>query len=516
LATAASSPPSAVPAGDVPDRSAIAAVATAAGPGATSGRAAAGAPPARLPLRLVAGWGLGTLAGGILFNTTGVLLLRYLTDYIGLAAGLAGLLIASSKVYDALTDPVMGWISDNTRSRFGRRRPWLLVGGVLCALALVALFNVPTGLAGGARVAWVMAVLLFYATAYTVLTVPYMAMPAEMTTDYQERARLMSWRVGFAGVAQVTAGYAAPMLVLAYGDGSRGHGLMSATLAVAVLASGLACFALTRSAHATGPAVAAAGPAGAASGAAAPRAPLALGEQLRAVAGNRPFVLLILSKFALLLSVASFGATFAYFVVHVLQATYALLGTFAVVSTAAMLGSLPVWVQVIRRVDKRRAFMLAAVAYALLAMSWLLAGPGEPTATLLLRGAAMGVLGCGTLLAGQSLLPDAIEYDYLRHGERREALFAGFYTMAEKFASALGVAVTGLFLGAMGYVSSSGGAMVRQPDSALFAISIAVGAIPAAMLLASAALIFYYDLGERRLVALRAAARDTGNGGGEP
>jgi GPH family glycoside/pentoside/hexuronide:cation symporter len=522
LVTAAPSPLGAAPAGDAPVASGVAAADAARGaePGTgTITPVTPGAlPPTRLPLHVVAGWGLGTLAGGILFNTTGMLLLRYLTDYLGLAAGLAGLLVAASKIYDALTDPVMGWISDNTRSRFGRRRPWLLAGAVLCALAMIALFNVPGALGSTALVAWVVFALLFYATAYTVLTVPYMAMPGEMTTDYHERARLMSWRVGFVGVAQVVAGYAAPMLVLAYGDGARGHGLMSMTLAVAVLAAGVACFALTRSAQATG--AAASLPKASGAGAARPLAappvpPVPLGRQLRAVAGNRPFVLLILSKFALLLSVASFGATFAYFVVHVLQATYALLGTFTVVSTAAMLGSLPVWVKVIRRVDKRRAFMIAAVAYALLALSWLLAGPGEPTAALLLRAAAMGVLGCGTLLAGQALLPDAIEYDYLRHGERREALFAGFYTMAEKFASALGVAVTGLFLGAMGYVSSSAGVLVRQPDSALLGIAFAVGAIPAAMLLTSAALIYFYDLGERRLVALREAAHGTGSGGSE-
>jgi glycoside/pentoside/hexuronide:cation symporter, GPH family len=464
----------------------------------------------RLPLTVVVGWGLGTLAGGILFNTTGILLLRYLTDYLGLAAGLAGLLIAASKVYDAATDPLMGWVSDRTQSRWGRRRPWLLVGTLLCALALVAVFNTPNGLAGGLLIAWVVFVLLFYASAYTVLTVPYMAMPAEMTVDYHERARLMSWRVGFAGVAQLVAGFAAPMLVLAFGDGRQGHGLMSATLACGVLVAGVACFAMTRNVVATG--ASGAGQA-AAAGAAGRAARPDIRAQLRAVANNRPFLLLILSKLALLLAVASFGATFAYFVVHVLKATYALLGTFTVVSTAAMFVSLPIWMRVIRRTDKRRAFMIAATAYALLALSWLLAGPHESMVMLMLRAAGMGVLGCGTLLAGQALLPDAIEYDYLRHGERREALFAGFYTMAEKLASAIGVALTGVFLGAMGYVSSSAGAAVSQPESALLGISIAVGAIPSAMLLVSCALLVFYDLSESRLHELRQAARARDGGG---
>lgn len=449
---------------------------------------------ARLGLRLCLGWGVGTLTVGILFNTTSMLLMRYLTDFVGLAAGLAGLLISLSKIYDALTDPLMGWVSDRTRSRHGRRRPWLLLGAVLCGLALAALFAVPQGLQGPTLTAYVLLLLIGYATAYTVFAVPYMAMPTEMTRDYHERSRLMSFRVAFVGVAQLFAGYFAPNLVVWLGDGAAGHAGMGAVLGAALAAAGVACFFLTRG---------------------APSAPVAQGRQpgLRAafagVAGNRPFLLLLTSKLLLLLSMASFGAGFTYFIVHVLGSGYATLGSFTVFSTAGMFASLPAWLWLTRRVDKRRTFMLAAVAYAALQASWFWAQAGEPTWAVLLRAAAMGVVGCGTLLAGQALLPDAIEYDRLRTGERREALFAGFYAMAEKFASAIGLAVTGAFLGAMGYVSSRGGE-VQQPDSALLAISIAVSLVPAAMLLLSALALLRYDLGAGELARLRAATRDPG------
>ena len=455
-----------------------------------------------MSLSLSVGWGLGTLTIGILFNTTGILLLRYLTDYVGLAAGLAGLLIAASKIYDALTDPLMGWISDNTRTRIGRRRPWLLAGTLMCGLALVALFNIPSGWSSGPLVAWVVLVLLFYATAYTVFAVPYMAMPAEMTTDYYERSRLISFRVGFVAASQLVAGYAAPMLIVAFGDGRRGHGLMSVVLAAALVICGLTCFWLTRTAQATGGVELV--NAGNTGGKLAPR--IGIGETLRAVATNRPFLTLVLSKLALLLAIASFGSTFAYFVVHVLHATYVLLGTYTVVSTAAMFASLPIWLQLIKRSDKRRTFLGAAALYALLSLTWLLAGPGEAPIWVLARGAAQGVLGCATLLAGQALLPDAIEYDYLTHGERREGLFAGFYTMAEKLASAIGLALTGGFLGAMGYLSSTEGASVQQPETALLGISIAVGALPAVMLVISGALLWFYNLTEQQLISLRASA----------
>lgn len=418
-----------------------------------------------------------------------MLLMRYLTDYVGLAAALAGLLISLSKIYDALTDPLMGWVSDRTRGRYGRRRPWLLLGAVLCGLALAALFNVPEGLQGSSLTAYVLLLLIGYSTAYTVFAVPYMAMPTEMTSDYHERSRLMSFRVAFVGVAQLFAGYFAPNLVVWFGGGAAGHGAMSAVLGSVLALAGVACFFFTSGAP-SAPVVAARQP--------------GLKAMLAGVAGNQPFLLLLASKLLLLLSMASFGAGFTYFIVHVLKSGYATLGSFTVVSTAGMFVSLPAWLWLARRVDKRRTFMLAAVAYACLQCSWFWAQPGEPTWAVLLRAAIMGVVGCGTLLAGQALLPDAIEYDQLRTGERREALFAGFYAMAEKFASAIGLAVTGAFLGAMGYVSSRGGE-VQQPESALLAISIAVSLVPAAMLLLSAVALLRYDLDASELARLREA-----------
>lgn len=445
----------------------------------------------RLTLMLCIGWGLGTLALGALFNTTAVLLMRYLTDYVGLAAALAGLLISASKIYDALTDPWMGAISDRTQSALGRRRPWLLLGSVLCGLALVALFNVPTGLTGHLLTAYVGLLLLLFASAYTVFGVPYMAMPAEMTSDYQERARLMSFRVGFSGLSQLLAGYGAPMLIVFFGDGARGHSVMGVVVGFAVMVAGLLCFAMTRSARqtiATMP---------------VPTSRPSIASQFRMLRSNRPFMLVVLSKLALLIAVSSFGASFTYFVVHVLRETYSQLGTFALTSTAAMFVSLPLWLALIKRVDKRRAYISAALAYSCVSLSWLLAGQDEPQTALIVRAVFMGVLGCGTLLAGQSMLPDAIENDYLQSGERREAVLAGFYTMAEKLAGAVGLAATGAMLGALGYVSSTAGRMVEQPESALYGIRIGVAVVPTVMLLLSCALLLRYDLGPERLAMLR-------------
>ena len=99
--------------------------------------------PAPLPLSLCLGWAAGTLGVSVMFNAVNILLLRYMTDFLGIAAAAASALIASSKIYDAILNPVMGVVSDRTVTRWGRRRPWLLAGSVIAALALPALFYLP-------------------------------------------------------------------------------------------------------------------------------------------------------------------------------------------------------------------------------------------------------------------------------------------------------------------------------------------------------------------------------------
>ena len=133
-----------------------------------------------LPLGLCIGWGAGTLVSSTLLFTTNTLLLRFMTDYLGVAAATAGLLFALSKVYDAASDPVVGIFSDTVRSSRGRRRPFLFAGTFLASLSLILLFN-PPQLMGAAMVAYMAFGLIFFSTAYTVFNVPYLAMPAEMT-----------------------------------------------------------------------------------------------------------------------------------------------------------------------------------------------------------------------------------------------------------------------------------------------------------------------------------------------
>jgi GPH family glycoside/pentoside/hexuronide:cation symporter len=444
---------------------------------------ASGRTPARLSLPIRAGWGLGTLGPVTVLTATNVVLLRYLTDFVGISAAIAASLIAFSRFFDAFADPAMGMLSDRTISRWGRRRPFLILGGAMLALAVVGMFAVPDFAAITPKVWYVGVLLIFYAAAYTAFNIPYMAMPAEMTDDYIERSDLMSYRVYAVGLSQIVASVFGPMLLGAFGGGASAYRVMALVFVPIILGSAIACFWLTRDAPAT---ARLAGPA------------IPLGVRMRSVVSNKPFLVLILVKFLTLMALGV-QSVYAFFFAHVLQLSDSFLGKFFLVSSLALIVSQPAWLWLLRKVGDKRAVYIIALLISIPAyLSWLWAGPNEPAMLIYVRAAFVGLSGGGAILMGQSLLPDTMEYDFRRTGLRREGVFAGFYTTVEKLSGAIGVAVVGAILGRAGYVATHGAAVV-QPASAIHAIYLIMGFVPATISALGVIALLFYDLGEARL-----------------
>lgn len=440
---------------------------------------------ARLPRSVCMGWGLGTLGPVTVLTATNVLLLRYLTDHVGIAAALASSLIAFSKILDAFLDPAMGWVSDRTNSKMGRRRPYLLLGGLLLAISVVAVFSIPDIADYGLRATYVGAVLIFYAIAYTVFNIPYLSMPAEMTTDYHERSYLMSFRVYAVALSTIAASVLGPMVLSALGGDAYAHMIMSFVFVPIILVSAYICFASTRTApFAEKP----------------EKSHYPVKEQIRSVIANKPFFVLITVKFLTLLSLGV-QAVFAFFFTYVLQLSDSWLGQYFLASSIAMILSQPLWLKLARSNGSKRNTYMIALALSLPAfLSWLIAAPGDPAWHIYLRAVVIGACGGGAILMGQSLLPDTMEYDYRRTGMRREGIFAGVYTTVEKLSGAIGISVVGAFLGAAGYVQSRG-ADVVQPESAINAIYLIMGCLPALISFLGIVALIFYDLTEAKLKA---------------
>jgi Na+/melibiose symporter-like transporter len=193
------------------------------------------------------GYAMGSLATGAFGTVPGLLLLPYLTDTLGIAAGLAGSLVLLPKAWDVVVNPIAGRISDRTRTRWGARRPYLLGGGlslaVLFALIFAGFFERNAG------AAWVTAVLHAHRDGVSPFSrCPYVAMPAEMTESYDERTRMMTWRVALLATAILISGAVAPIVRNAAGGGIPGYRAMGIFVAVLIVFGALGAFFGTRNA----------------------------------------------------------------------------------------------------------------------------------------------------------------------------------------------------------------------------------------------------------------------------
>ncbi|WBB66320.1 MFS transporter [Micromonospora sp. WMMD812] len=444
--------------------------------------------PGGLPRRVHAGYALGSLATGAFGTVPGLLLLPYLTDTLGVAAGVAALLVLLPKAWDVLVNPVAGRISDRTRSRWGARRPYLLLAGLALALLFAAIFAAPFGVDGAAG-AYVAVAFLATATAFAFFQVPYVAMPAELTDDYAERTRLMTWRIAVLALAILVSGAVAPVVVTAGGEGLPGHRWMGLFVAALIALGAVGAFLGTRSAP---------------TGRVRQSEPT-LRAQLAAAGRNRPFRALLLCFVVQSAGVATVLAGVNYFADQILRdpETGATLLFACFVGPALLV--MPLWTRVGARVGKLAALVAAALLFALGALA-LAAAPVLPAVAVYAVVAVIGVGYAGQQVFALAMLPDCITFDEARTGRRQAGVLTGLWTAGETLGLALGPGIFGLVLQLTGYVSSDTGTAAAQSDTARLGILLGFTVLPA--LLVAAALVFLrpYDLTPARLAAAHAAA----------
>jgi glycoside/pentoside/hexuronide:cation symporter, GPH family len=452
---------------------------------------------AGLPRRVRLGYATGSLVTGSFGTVPGLLLLPYLTDTLGVAAGLAGLLVLLPKAWDVVVNPIAGRLSDRTSGRWGARRPYLLFGGLSVAVLFASMFaGVTTGAAGAL---WVCVAFVATATAFAFFQVPYVAMPADMTEaaglrdENGERTRMMTWRVGLLALTILVSGAVAPIVVQQFGGdegtfaGSiRGHRAMGLFVAAIIVVGTLAVFLLTRDAP-QGTVV---------------ESEKTLRAQLRVAAGNKPFRVLVACFVAQAAGVAAMLAGVQYFADHVLHQHNAVTLLFVCVVGPAIL-VMPVWNRVGIRIGKLKGYVLASLMITAATLS-LVTAPLLPIWAVYV---VVGLIGCGYAgqqLFGLAMLPDCIAYDTIRTGRRQAGVFTGVWTAGETFGLALGPYIFGQTIQLFGYVPSSTGAAAQQSASSELGVLLGFTVVPG--LVVGLALLFLrtYNLGTGRPAELAA------------
>jgi GPH family glycoside/pentoside/hexuronide:cation symporter len=435
-----------------------------------------------LPTRVRAGYALGSLVTGSFGTVPGLLLLPYLTDTLGVAAGIAGLVVLAPKAWDVLVNPVAGRISDRTRGPLGARRPYLIGGGLAVAVLFALIFAHPFG--RGAAV-YVAVAFLATATAYAFFQVPYVAMPAEMTDSYTERTRLMTWRVALLALTILIAGAVSPIVAKSSGGGVAGHRTMGLFVAGLIAVGAIGVFLGTGAAP---------------TGTVLPSEPT-LRAQLAVAARNRPFRLLLVCFIVQAAGIATVLAGVKYFATQTMHSPDLGPTLLFVCFVAPAMLVMPLWSRIGARFGKLRAYVLGSVLLVGGALA-MVAAPVLPAAAVYLLTAVVGVGYAGQQVFGLAMLPDCIAYDAARTGRRQAGVFTGLWTAGETFGLALGPGIYALVLQLFGYVSSSSGEAATQSSTARLGVLLGFTLVPALIIGVGLLPLRGYDLDEKVLEAV--------------
>ncbi|GAA4481558.1 MFS transporter [Rhodococcus olei] len=434
--------------------------------------------PPRLSRSTVAGYSLGSVGTGGFATLPGLVLAYYLTDTLAVPAVAASVVVFAPKALDVLVNPLVGARSDAAAARTGTRRRFLLLGALTLPVFFALTFAVPAGLSTAASSLWVGVSFILAAIAFALFQVPYIALPAELTEDYHERSRLMSWRVALLGVAILLFGAGGPAL-REIGGGRTGYLVMGVVAGVLLGAGMSAAWAIA--------------PRGPARSVADSGAAHGFADTLAAVRASEPFRVL-LATFALqALATGTMLGGAQYVATYLLDSEGAVSILFAALVGPAV-AVMPLWIRLVRAWGKQRAFLLASSLFlaATLALLGLLAGAGPWIYPVV---AVAGIGYAGMQMLPMSMLPDVIsDHEERTGGSVRAGAFSGVWTAAETVAMALGPALVLLILAATGFVSSDGDDVAAQSHTALTGIALAFTAAPALLVTVSMLVLRRYRL----------------------
>ena len=443
----------------------------------------AAAPPEKLRPFTRLAYGSGEFGPAIAGSTMIFFQLIFLTNVAGLNAGYAGTVLLIGKLWDAFNDPLIGWLSDHTRTRWGRRLPWITVSVLPFALCFWLQWLVPGFISQQnqlALFAYYVVVSLAYNSFYTGLILPHNALTAELTSSYDERSRITGFRMAFSLAGSVGGLLLALVIfrLLQHAPPTTQYFWFGATISLIGIGSMVFCLAgiwrtvIARERERV-----------AAKAALPTEKPVPIREQFRIVFANRPF-LIVCGIYLFSWMAMQFTATILPFYVEscmgLPSGDFQLLAL-TVQATALLL--IPAWGWLSVRAGKKPVYFYGMSLWLVAQVGLLFLQPGQkPLLFVCAFVAGFGISVC--YLIPNAMLPDTIEYDELRTGQRREGVFYGFFVFLQKCALALGTFVVGQVLAAAGYLSHGPHeAIPVQPESALTAIRLAIGPLPAVALL---------------------------------
>ncbi len=397
-------------------------------------------------LRNVIGFGIGDIYGGGAFLIVGMLFLFFLTDVVGMKPGLATLMFGIGKVWDGISDPLMGYFSDHTKSPQGRRRVYFLWGIVPIAVTFALLWLPIRSDSQALLFAYYLFAYILLDAALTMVMTPYSALPAEMSSDFKTRNRLSTSRLLFSGLSSLIAAVVPKMIIDAFpGDPGRGNLVMGIAFGLFFALPWIIVYRSTWENPASRP----------------PEEDVNIFRAFGTIFRNRSFRVQFLMYVFAYTAMDVLMALFVYYLTYYLERPkiYSLAMGSLMVSQLLMM---PVYMAIANKRSKGLAYRIGMVVWiaGLVSASLLTTGSSLPVIA-----ACCALIGIGTsagVLIPYMILPFVIDVDELITGEQRSGVYAGAMTLLRKTVQGLlALPAIGIMFESIGFVSGA----VQSPET---------------------------------------------------
>ena len=427
-----------------------------------------------------AGWGLADMGIVVFVIVKQLLILAFMNSFLGIPIALAGAVTTAVLIFDIITDPIIGYFSDKTVSRFGRRAPWMLVGAVVLALAMIGLFAVPENFTTSASLIWVIVFFLISTLGFTMVSIPYGAMAGEMTLDKKERSSMTAWRMAFASLGILVGGALIPILA---GDTKSGYTFAAICVAPLIILSIWFSVFFTRNAPRT----------------------LVPSQQnfsyiLKLVLANRAFVTLVILYGIMTLAIALITAGLPFAAMYLimddgnslLSGVAKGLGTLSLMFAAFVIGSIisqALWVKLSNLYGKVAAQLIGILCYIALLIFIFFSLPNYNVTLIAGLFILAGMTNGSYQQIPWALYPDLMDVTREKSGESIEGAFSAVWLFGQKVANAISPLILGFILSLYGWKETTEG-ITKQTDAALNTLQTSITLIPAAILGLAGILLF--------------------------
>ena len=427
----------------------------------------------KLTLKTRLGYGIGDIAICLYWSGVGLYLLYFYTDVVGISPSLAGLIYGIGMLWDAVTDPFMGYVAERTRTKWGVYRPYLLFGNVPLALSFVLLFWVPP-FEGAMLFSFLLLTNLLHRTCFTIVSVPFSSLTPRITSDSQERTNLTGFRMlGAQTGTNLMALLAFPIIFWVGGeDESSGFLVLGAIAGITALVIHAVTFMTVKEPE---------------NDLGIERVGGSLAEAAQAVAKNGPFWLVFSATLIVGITTIFFGNNLIYYTKYALN-LHEYQGTILFTSGIIAFLSIPIWWAISNRIGKKLTWLISSSITLIALVSFYLYPISQLNELLVL----VGFIGFGSGAGGilfWSMLPDTIEYGEVHTGVRSESSLYGFMTFAQKGSIAFAIIILGLVLDAIGFQANE-----IQTESTIADMKAIMTLIPIVGIASSLVIIYFYPI----------------------